>query len=75
MKGLFIAALLISGCVKLCNASGGSPFFPREYLETKKKFENEIYLIDVRVDVSKYYLKNKKVAIAPTPNITRVMVL
>ncbi|WNL33110.1 hypothetical protein QT384_06445 [Arcobacter cryaerophilus gv. pseudocryaerophilus] len=26
-----------------------------------KKFENEIYLIDVRVDVSKYYLKNKKV--------------
>ena len=25
-----------------------------------KKFENEIYLIDVRVDVSKYYLKNKK---------------
>src|SRR5574344_1262496 len=27
----------------------------------KKKFENEIYLIDVRVDVSKYYLKNKKV--------------
>ena len=26
-----------------------------------KKFENDIYLIDVRVDVSKYYLKNKKV--------------
>lgn len=26
-----------------------------------KKFEKEIYLIDVRVDVSKYYLKNKKV--------------
>ena len=26
-----------------------------------KKFENEIYLIDVTVDVSKYYLKNKKV--------------
>ncbi|WP_141050616.1 hypothetical protein [Aliarcobacter cryaerophilus] len=26
-----------------------------------KKFGNEIYLIDVRVDVSKYYLKNKKV--------------
>ena len=26
-----------------------------------KKFENEIYLIDIRVDVSKYYLKNKKV--------------
>lgn len=26
-----------------------------------KKFENEIYLIDVRVDLSKYYLKNKKV--------------
>jgi len=26
-----------------------------------KKFENEIYLIDVRIDVSKYYLKNKKV--------------
>ncbi|MBK6303288.1 MAG: hypothetical protein IPF43_05065 [Arcobacter sp.] len=26
-----------------------------------KKFENEIYLIDLRVDVSKYYLKNKKV--------------
>ncbi len=25
-----------------------------------KKFENEIYLIDARVDVSKYYLKNKK---------------
>ncbi|MGJ0340706.1 hypothetical protein [Aliarcobacter cryaerophilus] len=25
-----------------------------------KKFENEIYLIDIRVDVSKYYLKNKK---------------
>ena len=25
-----------------------------------KKFGNEIYLIDVRVDVSKYYLKNKK---------------
>ncbi|MCT7540350.1 hypothetical protein N5T82_10890 [Aliarcobacter cryaerophilus] len=26
-----------------------------------KKFEKEIYLIDIRVDVSKYYLKNKKV--------------
>src|SRR5574344_74028 len=26
-----------------------------------KKFENEIYLIDIRVDVSKYYLKTKKV--------------
>ena len=26
-----------------------------------KKFENDIYLIDVRVDVSKYYLKSKKV--------------
>ena len=26
-----------------------------------KKFENEIYLIDLRIDISKYYLKNKKV--------------
>ena len=25
-----------------------------------KKFEDDVYLIDVRVDVSKYYLKNKK---------------
>ncbi|AYJ79240.1 hypothetical protein AN286_03465 [Aliarcobacter cryaerophilus ATCC 43158] len=26
-----------------------------------KKLENELYLIDLRVDISKYYLKNKKV--------------
>ena len=26
-----------------------------------KKFEDDVYLIDLKIDISKYYLKNKKV--------------